>query len=809
MIKRKKSEKHIDPKWQSKYTRNPKFWNNQGEYKKVGELEERFQILREYKESSCIWGVDGGMFQDWTDRQDFLTKLIIGWRREDDPKDPRPNLKSPHAWNSIQVALSELYDLNLLPAATPWTEKGMRLAPVVENIAKYPIIRYDYNNIWNDAMEEGLWFGNSFLDVDYVKIKRTGKFKKLKGFTDKESKMLEKGEPAIYETEDYYEHNDVDWKVIPFDEIYIDDFARTMHGLNHAANDVIWERILSYDQFLSEFEGRRGYKNIDKVVPGGDIRDENTPIFKFPSSMENTDNVIVKRWQVKSKDLVRYTANGVWLGDFPLPNYKQLSTVHIKCFNVPNHLFGIGLADMIAGYQIEDEQVRNKFLEILDIALAPPIIANNQVAGEFNDQYDPTRYRAGEVISISGSPSEIQWMSPAITRLSEMLSMRAQLKEDVISVSLIDPKASALPTQSPTAFEAFQMTQATMKSFSKTLKSFSRGIKKGLQIQWALQRQEYPLALEPEAIEKRKGDKGNKMLKSRSIFTKDIEIVDQGGKIITKQKTGMHPFKVKDAYFDLEDDDIDIILSPESQIPMSKASRAKNTEQMMAQLFPILAQDAQIKQIPPMEYEPILEMLRNYIRSHDGDEDILQTDKEDKEESIERAKEQERLMWKNIQLPPEKQKKVMGEFDEPVAHRNHHMKTLAGIKATIARLEVETQAEEQVGQAGVAGELLFGLPTQNMMPADAQSLFKNEEKLGQYKEFYDELLAHLEVDKMTEEQAEEKFLSEQLEVEPGQTPMPTGDLGGSPGSLPPGGLPIPDIPGPQPSGEAEILQQIL
>lgn len=354
------------------------------------------------------------------------------------------------------------------------------------------------------------------------------------------------------------------------------------------------------------------------------------------------------------------------------------------------------------------------------------------------------------------------------------------------------------------------MTQATMKSFSKTLKSFSRGIKKGLQIQWALQRQEYPLCLEPEAMEKRKGDKGNSMLKSRTIFTKDVEIIDQGGEFITQQKTGTFPFKLKDEYFDLEDDDLDIIIAPESQIPMSKASRAKNSEQMLSQLFPILAQDAMVKQIPPMEYEPILEMLRNYIRTHDGDEDILQSDKEDKEDSIERAKKQEQLIWRNIKLPPEKQKKVIGEFDEPLAHRNHHMKTLVGIKATMARLEAETGAEEQIGQAGVAGELLFGMP--NMMtPEEAQKTMQGQEELENYKSFYSELQAHLEVDKMTEEQAEEQFLSEQLGMEPGQTPMPMppgmqAPMGGAP-PMPTGA--VPQIPGPQPTGDAEIMQQLL
>lgn len=783
-----------------RYKRNRAVFNNRGEYDKVCELEYRLDIMKDARHSNCYWGYDGGLWQSWDDHWDWLTKAVMMWRAAPTEEYPEPNLKSTFIYNAAETAMTELYDLNLMPAVNPWTRKGEIYAPAIENIVKYPIIRHNLNYVWLDAFQEALWLGNSFLYTTYTKIVRKVKIKKLKDFSKADLKKMESDNMAIYQDKEIIEYNDVDWLHVPPQEYYPDPYARHQHGRNFAAIDGIWERSMSYEQFMAEFGNRRGFTNLDKVKSGMDRRDDN-PIFRPPESLEGTDNVVVQMWENKGEDFQRYVANGVFVGEQPLPNHKQLGMVQVGAVKVPNQYYYMGLGDVLIGLQTEDEVMRNSFLELLEISLKPPIVANNMVAGEFKDQWEGARYQTGEIISISGSPSEVQWMQPAIDKLASVFGMRSQIKDDVISVSLIDPKASAQPTNSPTAFEAMQMTTATMKSFAKLLKSFSRGVGTGLKLQWALQRQEYPLQMEPEDLKAMEGDKSNYQyqkkdnnLKSREIFTEDVQIEEgEDDELEVKKTPGKkHPFYIKDEYLDLDDDDCEVIISPESQQPMSKISRVKKTEEALSQLMPLYMA---MRQDPTLSQDPRIMALHNdYVLAHDMDNDYLQSESEDPEEQISRAQDQHAAMWKNSKVSPEDPKSeklmpVLGEFDEPMLHRLEHLKRFNAITKLQQEKQkkldqVQAQMQEMTPQpltdemgvdfetgAPTGGPMMDPMmpePDPNVLALLEQESEKISGEVEQLQRFLDQLLEHYEVDRMTFDQAQEVLMAQQAGTQPGQ-----------------------------------------
>lgn len=798
--------------WRDNYKRDTRFWNNQTEYTKVAELEEERENMREARQSNCYYGVDGGEFKSFDDKQDNNMKMWAQWKAAFDPNDPRPNLKSTFVYNAVQTAMTEVYDASFMPSVVGWTKKGIKVEQEVENIVKYPIIRYGFDIEWKDAIQEALIGGNAFLKINYEKIVVTKKIKKLKDFSKEELKKLEKmGEIAIYQDRQIIQHNDVIWTHIPFNEYYPDPYARKQHGLNHAATKGLHEYVISYDNFKARFGNRRGFINIDKVRPGSD-RMEDNPIFKFPEDHKKDNNVVVRELEDLGRDFTRYTANGVWLADIPIDNHKELSVVHIGCVKFPNQYYYLGLGDVIEGLQVEDEVMRNKFIELLELNLTPPIIANNQVAGEFKEQYETARYNIGDIISISGSPQEIQFMAPAISKLSELFGMRAQIKEDVISVSLIDPRASSQPSvRSETATETVAMMQATMKSFAMTMKTVSQGLNKGLNIQWALQRQEYPLTLEPEEIEKRKGDKSESqakgLMKSREIFSQDVLIVENKDKYEVKKTPGkLNPFYIKDEYLDLEDGDVNVIITAESLQPLTKVSKIRKTEQALSQLFPILAQDAQMKGIPPLEYGPIQVLLKDYVIAHGNNEDILEFETEDKEESIERSIEQHQQIYKNAELEPSSPgyKMVLGCYDEPKAHTNEHLRALQGINALVDKVKMERDS--------TMAETVSMIETgQQPNEAVVNEISDLQAKLGKLERIKVQLEEHLEVDRMTEEQGTEKLLLKetglpQQGLSTAGAPQMGAQMGGE-NMMPPSGVPA--VPGPVQTGQQDLSQMGL
>jgi len=230
------AKKYINPlkeNWKKNYHRSEdslKMYNRRSEYNEVGESLEGYEDARRSRDTECYWGRDGGQYTSWTDRWDYLTKLVNGWRAAIDEKNPRPNLKSPFAYNVAETVMTEMYDMDFGFESIPLTPKGLKYYRAVDNIINYPIKVYGFDEVWLDAMQESAWLGNSFLETDYTKIIRKKKLKKLKSFTKEELKKLEGDDIAIYQNREIIEHNDVNWIHRSCYDTVVDAYASKMHG---------------------------------------------------------------------------------------------------------------------------------------------------------------------------------------------------------------------------------------------------------------------------------------------------------------------------------------------------------------------------------------------------------------------------------------------------------------------------------------------------------------------------------------------------------------------------------------------------
>jgi len=718
------------------------------------------------------------------------------WRKADDPEDPKPNLKSPFTFSAVETSIAELYDQNLSLTVVPWTRKGERLAPVIEAIINYPWHKYGFSDIIIKVFQEALITGSAIMKVKYQKTERGVKLRRMKGFgnlTKAQKKRMRENKP-IYDEKTIVEYNDVSYEHVPLSEYYPDDSARVQHGNDYAAGDGIRERVMSMDQFMAEYSGNPEVKNLDKVRLGKS-EDVDEPVFTFPTDIYEDSVVVVREWERKWQDSLRVVANGVEILDTPLPgNHKQLSYVLFKAINIPHQYYGMGLADIMEGLQSEDEVHRNKFLELLDISLSPPIIANNMVSGEFADQYDTVKM--GEIISISGSPQDIQWMAPPISRLSEMLAMRSQIREDTIMVSLIDPKASALPTKTPTAFEAMQTTQATMKSWMKTLKNLAQGMKTAGRLQWALQKQEYPVQMEPESMKARQGMENSRVVKSRTIMVDGMKIMEQqeGSGFDTESMPGQRfPIEIKDDYFDLEDEELDVIINPESMQPLSRLTKARKSQEALAQLAPVLMTPG------VLDNKHMKTLLKDYVEANGINPKVLDTDREDDEKAVERAEKQNAVIAKNSRISTTDKDFtiVLGRPGEPSAHTTVHVKRLSVLAGLVNVKTRELGRNRQALQVAVDERAKLGI--QEPFDPNMNNKFRSlNTEIEQLKKEHQMLADHLEVDLMTQPEAEAKALQPLMGADI-QIPSPPGQpLQGN----------VPQGPQPQPQGQPQGMPSI-
>lgn len=755
--KEKKFPTRLTTDWKENFDpeANEGFFQNEEEAESVAELDFRLEEMFNARENR---GEEAGQFTSLTDEWDYYKKLGSMWHGPDDEDDPRPNVKGTFVTSAVRTTMAEMYDQNIGFVVKAWSSKAYKVAPATENIINYPWEKYNYSKEALSAMEESLECGSAWIKGDYRVIEREVKFKptkasEIKDLTKEEKKKIDEGK-SVWRKKTRVEFNDYTIEHVPLTEVYVDPAARCVHGKNYAANDIIRERRLSFEQFLQEYGTNPDFINLDKVHIGSDI-EKTHPFFAFPRGSEDENFVIVREWERVLEDEWRITANGVLITpkDYPLKfnGYKGLSYHLLTPMKRAHELYGFGLGKLLEGIQVEDEVVRNGLLEVIEMANDPIIITNNVVHGEFTEQYERS---GGGVISITGDPRQVQWMEAPVTMLAQYLGMRAQFETEAIKVSLIDPKSAALPTQSPTAFEASAMTQATMKAFMMTIKHFAEGLGPLGNMIWEMQKEQYPLQYKPEDIEKRKGNATEslgvkrKQAKSREMLLDGVKLEeDKTGRLVSKQRPGKKfKFTVKDKFFNMSIDDMDVVMDLEPMRPFSKITQARQAQENLAQFVPLYQNG--------LDKHPKIKLLmKDIVYTQGSNPELLGDDSEDDEDAIKRALEQQKVIQNSTKVGKSSPayESVPGIPGEPYSHTGEHVQRLVVLQAMIsthqAKIDVFEEEQQQI-QGTVAA---VGGPAQQVQPPD--DILDSQIRASNLMQEFTMLAEHAQVDQMSEFEA--------------------------------------------------------
>jgi hypothetical protein len=273
---------------------------------------------------------------------DLGRKMYRMWTPEKDADDWGADVVLPDGFAAIQTHMQETVDA--------------RFRPMLEGTESSDEVLASYNDaIFQHGMDV------TEFDAETIKARRISAMCGT-AFTREEYRYetREVMDPTSYKDGkiEYTKKEIVDWddvytRSVRNENVYVDENAEDMKY----AVDWIYREVLDYDTFVAMYEGRPGFKDIDKVVPCGSLN-SNVSFFQMAGDMTKND-VEVLHYENLLDDSYDVMANNVVICTSPLPSkHKQLSLDVWAFYPVDGQIYGMGIPKII--YTLVEERRTNR-----------------------------------------------------------------------------------------------------------------------------------------------------------------------------------------------------------------------------------------------------------------------------------------------------------------------------------------------------------------------------------------------------------------------------------------------------------------
>ena len=273
---------------------------------------------------------------------DLGRKMYRMWAPERPDDDWGADVVLPDGFAAIQTHMQETIDA--------------RFRPVLEGVESSDDILANYNNsIFQHAMDV------TQFDAETTKARRISAMCGT-AFTREEYRYetREVMDPTSFKDGEikYTKKEIVDWddvytRSVRNENCYFDENAEDPKY----AVDCIYREVLDHDVFTEMYDGRPGFKDIDKVVPAGKVS-SNAGFFQMAGDMEDCD-VEILHYENVLTDSYDVLANNVLIHSGPLPNkHKQLSLDVWAFYPVDGQIYGMGIPKII--YTLVEERRTNR-----------------------------------------------------------------------------------------------------------------------------------------------------------------------------------------------------------------------------------------------------------------------------------------------------------------------------------------------------------------------------------------------------------------------------------------------------------------
>jgi len=271
-------------------------------------------------------------------RWDLGDKMYRMWAPERDPDDWRADIVLPDGFAAVQTHMQETVTLRPRPTLDPVESSDETLQYYVNHIYQYAMDKTDFDIETYKARNTSGIRGDAYTREEYRYEKRT----------IQDPVSVEDGEIKYKERE-----------VIDYDDVYtrwVDNFSAFMDETvddPKYSKDCIFREVLSYDAFKDAYEGKPGFKDVDKVVAASNVP-KNAGFFKLAEDMTGED-VEILHYENRLTDSYDVLANNVIIRDGPLPSkHKELSIDKWTFYPIPGQVYGLGIPQII--YTLVEER---------------------------------------------------------------------------------------------------------------------------------------------------------------------------------------------------------------------------------------------------------------------------------------------------------------------------------------------------------------------------------------------------------------------------------------------------------------------
>ena len=678
-------------------------WGSRAEYETVKKVRDRFHDMYEFKRISCPWNditkdskvfnrailgesVYGRNGTDWNVHWNYNLK---DWAMIHQYVKNSPNLASGMIFSNVQAFLAEFSENNTGVVATHTLSKD-KIPVQILNLAVKNIegdLRAGMPQVKKENITEMVVLGTNILYNGFIykarknmsifmtgdkieeKINKLYDDKKWDEINDLRKQVFQDQKDNVVTEDDKtkkksdnktmthvttkVDYNDVASIHVSLFDFYVDPSATDLQSLQRDATDCVWRRLMSLDQFRTEFENSEDpyilKNNIDRVQSVGDSAagyERDKAFFTVPQDMEKSkDNVEVIQYYNKITDKFIIVVNDVLLREGPLPyNHKQLPFSVGRFIKFPGLFWGMGMATILEFLQSEDRQLKNLGIKLLERVLRRPTYVDSDIVDDYVLQID--KIESGDIVGIPGGVGndKISWEPTTPTNVGDIAMWRQSFDSEAVKLTGINPIQYALPDPSQAVRNNVMSLESSQKIMKMSFKSWGWSYAQSI-LQWMdIMIQMYPLSLLDASEENKETSP-----KYKRLLVENMEIrKDANGKIIYMDKKDGSPeqeIELTPDLFEVEGQ-IRFRLDVEAMLPVSQATKISTDKDVLNTLFPIVSN-------PQLMQNPIIqEMVRKYLEDTGFDPKIMDmfTD-DDSNDDIDRAKEQINSILDGIQVP--------------------------------------------------------------------------------------------------------------------------------------------------------------
>jgi hypothetical protein len=313
------------------------------------------------------------VYQRWVDMRDDPQRQEVekDWDSADkefrmyipdiDPDDWRSHLELPDAFAAIQTHTQETIERRSRPSLVRVEESDDARERFCNSVMNWNMDRTNFDLQYFYAKLQASIRGTSFLK-EYYRVEE--RVVKDPDDVDDEGNLVYK-ERKITDFDDAF----TEW--ISTEWVYFDPAAKCIED----ASDCIEREILTIERFRFKYGNRAGFKNINMVLPGGDIG--RTRFFKTPQDLR-ADEVEILHYMNRDTDEYLVVANNVPIRDTPLPTkHKELPYAAIYHYRVPGRFWGLGIPKVVKYLSEERKAIRRLNLDRQKLHLNKMFLVNN------------------------------------------------------------------------------------------------------------------------------------------------------------------------------------------------------------------------------------------------------------------------------------------------------------------------------------------------------------------------------------------------------------------------------------------------